>query len=111
MTEEAKKTRGPTRPAAARLAELQRKAARIEHSANEKARKEEWRTNGLAGVAAISHATAHPEFAQLLAAAIREHITRDHDKRDVADLLKRLDLLSTPSEKPDGGKRKRFGWL
>jgi hypothetical protein len=72
MVEEAKKTRGKTRPAQERLAELTRKAARIEHSANEKARKEEWRTNGLAGVAAIKHATAHPEFARLLAAALRD---------------------------------------
>ena len=109
MTEEAKKTRGPTRPAEARLAELTRKAARIEHSANTKARREEWRTNGLAGVAAIKHATAHPEFAQILAAAIREHCTREHDKRDVASLLKRLDLLAYPSGNADEGKRKRFG--
>lgn len=111
MSDEAMKTRGPTRPAEARLAEVKRKLARIERGLSEADRKQEARRNILTGLAAMNYADAHPEFAHLLAAALKDFCTSE---RDLASIEPRLQQLgetakANPSEKLDGGKRKRFG--
>lgn len=111
MSDEAKKTRGPTRPAEARLAEVKRKVARIERGLSEGDRKQEARRNILTGLAAMNYADAHPGFARLLAAALRDFCTSERDLASIEPRLQQLDQIAkaTPSEKPDEGKRKRFG--
>lgn len=77
-----------------RLEQLQERKAKIEAQlkaleARDKAaqRKADTRRKIIVGGAVLAHAALHPAFAESLREALRAAVTRDMDKKAIADLL------------------------
>ena len=70
-----------------RKRQLEAQLAALDAQQKTRDRKRDTRRKILVGAAALAHGELNPSFRLALRAALREAVTRDHDKAVIADLL------------------------